>query len=65
MEVTVIYSKIQLDAAVDFIAKHNPSFLGQHDVIRNGIIQNMTQMALDPGEWITSTMGYVLWGTIS
>lgn len=62
MEVTVSYSKIQLDAAVEFIAKHNQSFLGQHDLIREQMIHSMHQMALTPGEWITGTMGYVLWG---
>lgn len=62
MEIKIIYSKKQLEAAVDFIAIHNESFHGQHDYIRSRIVESMEDTALAPGEWITGTMGYVLWG---
>lgn len=62
MEVKVTYSKQQLDEAVDFIATHNPSFLGQHSFIRDEILDHMRKMARDPEGWLGATMGYTLWG---
>jgi hypothetical protein len=62
MEIKIIYSKKQLDAAVDFIGDHNENFRGQYDYIRDRIVESMEETALAPGEWITGTMGYVLWG---
>ena len=62
MEVKIIESKKQWDAAVDFIAQYNENFIDKHDYIRERIINSMETTALAPGEWITGTMGYVLWG---
>lgn len=62
MEVKVSYSKAQLDEAVEFIATHNVSFLGQHDYIRNQILSHMKDIAKDPDSYLSGTMGYTLWG---
>ena len=62
MEVKITYSKPQLEAAVKFIARNNPHFQGQKDYIRDQILEHMRRIALQPGEWLAGTMGYVLWG---
>jgi hypothetical protein len=62
MEVRVIYSKKQLEAAVKFIAKYNENFLGQTEYIRKHIVEHMRLVALEPAQWLAGTMGYVLWG---
>lgn len=62
MEVKIIYCKPQLEAAVDWIAKYNPHFLGQKDYIRKAILDDMKQIALDPEQYLAGTMGYTLWG---
>lgn len=62
MEVRIIYSKEQLEAAVDFISIHNAYFRGKNDYIRDCIIKTMRRIAKNPEEWINGTMGFVLWG---
>lgn len=62
IQVRMSYVVQQLEAAVDFIATHNPNFLGQHDYIRNSILEHMRGIASQPDEWLSGTMGYVLWG---
>lgn len=62
MEVKIIYSKEQLESAVDFISENNNYFLGQKEYIRDSILKNMKRIAADPEQFITGTMGYVLWG---
>lgn len=62
MEVKITYSKPQLEAAVKFIARNNSHFQGQTDYIRNSILEHMRKLALQPDEWLSGTMGYVLWG---
>lgn len=60
MEVKVSYSKKQLDAAVDFIAKNNKHFLYQHDYIRGTILKCITDLAFsqDLEFMYTGTMGF-------
>lgn len=62
MEVKIIYSKPQLEAAVRFIARNNESFRGQKDFIRDEILKHMKQIAADPEAWNGGTMGYHLMG---
>src|SRR5258708_5192934 len=62
MDVKLIYSKPQLEAAVNFIAKHNQHFLGQKDYIRSSILEDMRRVASDPEQWMSGTMGYLLMG---
>lgn len=62
MEIKVVYSKIQLESTVDFIATHNPSFLGQHDVIRKSIMSTIQSIISKYPDIIWSgTMGYYVW----
>jgi hypothetical protein len=62
MEVKIIYSKPQLEAAVRFIARNNEHFRGQKDFIRDEILKHMKQIAADPESWSGGTMGYHLLG---
>lgn len=66
MEVTVVYSKTQLEKAVQFIGHHNRHFIGQFDTIRGFIlrtIQEMTQRFPNAG-WL-STAGYTVVADVS
>lgn len=61
MEVRVVYSKIQLDATVNFIAEHNQAFLGRHDYIRASILRHISEMAAKfPHMTGVGTMGYMI-----
>lgn len=60
MEVKLIYSKSQLDCAVEFLSDKNPYFLGQDDLIRETIVECMIEVARDPDRTFSSTMGFVL-----
>lgn len=60
MEITVFYSEDQLNAAVDFIAKNNPFFIGKHKEIRLSILENIDTLATNQNIDTISTMGYLL-----
>ena len=60
MEISLVYSKAEMDAAVIFIATKNPSFLGMHNYIRGQILRSMREIAIDPERWMGDTMGYTL-----
>lgn len=60
MQVTIMYSIPQLEAAIKFISKHNEYFKGQNDRIRESIIGTMKQIALDPEQIYGGTMGYTI-----
>lgn len=62
MEVQINYSQTELDKAVEFISKHNPTFYGQDDTIRATILDCMKEVALNPKSWIMGTMGFMLIG---
>lgn len=60
MKITLSYNKHQLDAAVEFIATHNDSFLGQQDRIRASFQEIMLDLAKDPEAISGGTMGFVI-----
>lgn len=60
MEIIVSYSEDQLKAAVSFIAKHNPTFYGNHKEIRDSILENIERLATSSSIDSISTMGYLL-----
>lgn len=62
MDVKIIYSKEQLEATVEFISTHNSHFLGKKAYIRESILKSMRRIAKDPEQWVSGTMGYMLWG---
>lgn len=62
MEIKVVFSQIQFDATVDFIAENNPTFLGRHQFIRESITTHINELALRyPDVYTIGTMGYQLW----
>jgi hypothetical protein len=64
MFVTVIYSKEQLEAAVNFIAKNNRAFKGKKDYIRKSINSSINELvAKFPDLNSISTMGYTIMGS--
>ena len=64
MFVTVIYSKEQVEAAINFIAKNSRAFKGKKDYIRKSI-QNSINELIDkfPNLQSLSTMGYIVMGS--
>ena len=61
MEVTVHYSKTELEATINFVAEHNDSFLGQHDYIRKSIENHIREIGQKfPHMWGVGTMGYYI-----
>lgn len=64
MFVTVIYSKEQLEAAVQFIAKNNRAFQGKKDYIRKSIRSSINELVEKfPDLRSVSTMGYTIIGS--
>lgn len=62
MEIKVVFSQIQFDATVDFIAQNNPTFLERHQFIRESITTHINELALRyPDVYTIGTMGYQLW----
>ena len=65
MEVTLVYSKAQLEAAVQFISEHNQTFLGRTDYIRKHINKSLREMAEKfPHLLSIATMGYTIIGSV-
>jgi hypothetical protein len=60
MEINLIYSKIQLEDAVNFISKNNPNFLGEKEYIRNKIISSMESLAKEENVSYVASMGFLL-----
>lgn len=59
MKLEINYSKTQLEEAVRFISKNNPSFLGADDYIRKSILRSIKDMARN-GSTMTASMGWVI-----
>lgn len=65
MEIKFTYSQTQLNAVVDFIGKHNTSFIDKFDYIRRSIISNMHELASKfPNCYYIGTMGYLISGDV-
>jgi len=65
MEVTIIYSKVQLEAAVDFISENNLAFLGKKTHIRESILEHVRELAERfPDLNSIGTMGYTILASI-
>lgn len=61
MEVKYTYSKVQLEAAVQFIGRHNEHFENRFDYIRKSILDNMKELAEHfPNCYYIGTMGYLI-----
>jgi len=60
MEVKIMYSKRQLNAAACYISDNNYTFQGQIKVIKNSIISTIKRMALEPDTMYDGTMGYTV-----
>lgn len=63
MRVKIHYSKRQLEEAVNYVAKHNTSFLDQYEKIKNVILTYMREMALEARYRNTryvGTMGFLI-----
>lgn len=56
----ISYCEEDLNSAVDFISENNPFFKGEKNFIKNRIIDSMKNMAKDPDEAYTGTMGFLL-----
>lgn len=64
MFVKVCYSKEQLEAAVQFIAKNSVAFKGKRDAIRKSINSSINELvAKFPNMNSISTMGYIVIGS--
>ena len=65
MEVKYNYSKVQLDAAVQFIGDHNEYFIGQYDYVRKSMLNSMQDLAEQfPDCYYRGTMGYIIMGEV-
>jgi hypothetical protein len=65
LDIVIFYDEVQLEKTVEFIATHNPSFIGQQEYIRTAILQSMDDLVSKyPGTQWLSTMGYYVWATI-
>ncbi len=65
MEVTLVYSKDQLEAAVKFISENNQAFLGRTEYIRRNIQTNIREMVEKfPHLLSIGTMGYTIMGSV-
>jgi hypothetical protein len=60
MEIKISYSKIQLEKAVNFIARYNSYQKGEYEKIRHSILDSIQRIAIDPETIYTGTMGYML-----
>jgi len=59
MEVKLSFSKMQLDAAVKFIAENNPSYINQYEEIRSSIWYHINEIVERfPHMTGVSTIGY-------
>lgn len=64
MFVTVVYSKEQLEAAINFIAENNRAFKGERDYIRKNIQSSIGELVDKfPNLRSLSTMGYTIIGS--
>jgi len=57
---SITYSELQLNEAIDYIAKNNPYFKGQHNNIRQTILASIKKLAEDPDGIYSGTMGFML-----
>jgi hypothetical protein len=65
MEVTLVYSKAQVEAAAKFISENNLAFLGRIDYIRRHIQKSIYEMAEKfPNLLSIGTMGYTIIGSV-
>lgn len=65
MEVTLVYSKEQLEAAVQFISEHNQAFLGRANYIREHIRKAIYEIVEKfPHLLSMSTMGYTILASV-
>jgi hypothetical protein len=65
MFITVIYSKEQLEAAVNFVAKNNRAFKGKKDYIRKSIHGSINEIVQKfPNLLSLSTMGYIVLASV-
>lgn len=65
MQVTLIYSKVQLEAAARFVSENNYAFLGRIDYIRKHILTNIREMADKfPNLLSIGVMGYTIIGSV-
>lgn len=60
MKVKIVYSKMALDCAVDFVAKKNKMFLNKKDYIRDKILECMKTLAKDSELTTVGTLGFLL-----
>jgi hypothetical protein len=60
MEIEINYSKAELEAAVKFLSKHNTSFLGKDEEIRQTILDYINKLSTDVDRWMIGTMGFVI-----
>lgn len=59
--IKVLYSKCQLEQAIDFISKNNRSLLNRNPTyIKNTIMNCMRSLATEPYSLYTGTMGFYL-----
>lgn len=59
MKLEINYSKVQLEEAVKYISKYNPSFMGADDYVRKSILKNIKEMACS-GSTVTASMGWII-----
>lgn len=64
MKIKVTYSKIQFDAAVDFLGKHNIFFKNNFEAINISLLNSIQELARNHELWTLSTMGYRLISSI-
>lgn len=60
MKIKILYSKIQLEAAVKFLAASNPYFYNQDSYIRSSIIDHINELTINNESNFGGTMGYTL-----
>ena len=58
--VEISYNQIELNAAVDFIARNNHSYIGRHDYIRTCIINMMHDCAFKADVMWTGILGFII-----
>jgi hypothetical protein len=60
MEIVIRFNEVVFEAAVQFIAKNNPSFIGKFDYVRGAVYEHMKRMAFDFDSSWSGTMGYII-----
>lgn len=60
MDIIVSYSKAELEAAVNFIAKNNKFFQNKYQTIRESLLEHIEYLASNPNITTVGTMGYLL-----